>query len=103
MNNLSKWKEDIDTICDSKKNPPDQYLEHICSFQEKIPNDQHIMMAFLDHLITIRNYTEARSDALEIFLSSMINLLEPNGVIFLYSVEMKGIITKKELLTYQNQ
>ena len=60
-------------------------------------------MAFLEHLITIRNYTEARSDALELFLKSMIDLLEPNGIIFLYSVEMKGTITKKELLSYQNQ
>ena len=98
MNNLSKWKKDIDTICNTKQDLPDPYLEHLCSFQEKIPNDQHLMMAFLEHLITIRNYTEARSDALELFLKSMINLLEPNGIIFLYSVEMKGTITKKSYL-----
>ena len=90
INDVSKWKEDIDAICNSKQDLPDQYLEHLCSFLEKVPNDQPILMDFLEHLVTARNYTEAKSDAMELFLKSMISLLEPNGIIFLYSGKMKG-------------
>lgn len=90
IDNVSRWKDDIDTICNTKRDSPDQYLEHLCSFLEKVPNDQPIMMDFLEHLVTARNYSEAKSDALELFLKSMINLLEPNGIIFLYSGKMKG-------------
>ena len=90
IDDVSRWKEDIDTICNTKRDLPDQYLEHLCSFLKKVPNDQTIMMDFLEHLVTARNYSEAKSDALELFLKSMISLLEPNGIIFLYSGKMKG-------------
>ena len=83
-------KEDIDVICNYKQDARDQYLEHHCSFLEKVPNDQSIMMDFLERLVTARNNSEPKSDALELFLKSMISLLEPNGIIFLYSGKMKG-------------
>ena len=98
INDVSKWKEDIDAICNSKQDLPDQYLEHLCSFLEKVPNDQPILMDFLEHLVTARNYTEAKSDAMELFLKSMISLLEPNGIIFLHSGKIKGTSTKQRYL-----
>ena len=90
INDVSKWKNDIKDVCNSKQDVPDKYLEHLCSFLEKIPNDLPVMMDFLEHLVTVRNYSEAKSDALELFLKSMIDLLEPNGIIFLYAEKMKG-------------
>ena len=90
INDVSKWKEDIDVICNYKQDTRDQYLEHHCSFLEKVPNDQSIMMDFLERLVTARNNSEAKSDALELFLKSMIDLLKPNGIIFLSSGKIKG-------------
>ena len=55
-------------------------------------------MDFLEHLVTARNYTEAKSDAMELFLKSMISLLEPNGIIFLHSGKIKGTSTKQRYL-----
>ena len=90
INDVSKWKEDIDVICNYKQDLHDQYPEHLCSFLEKVPNDQSIMMDFLERLVTARNNSEAKSDALELFLKSMIDLLKPNGIIFLSSGKIKG-------------
>ena len=90
INDVSKWKEDIDVICNYKQDLHDQYIEHHCSFLEKVPNDQSIMMDFLERLVTARNNSEPKSDDLELFLKSMIDLLKPNGINFLSSGKIKG-------------